>query len=55
MLSSFHAIQEPLSRRRYKEIVPVLKDDDLEINDGIVWPWSVCSDAPIVASQSRTV
>jgi hypothetical protein len=55
MLSSFHAIQEPFSRRRYKEIAPVLKDDDLEINDGSVWPSSVCSDAPVVASQSRTV
>jgi hypothetical protein len=55
MLSSFHAIQESFSRRRYKEIAPVLKDDVLEINDGIVWPSSVCSDAPVVASQSRTV
>jgi hypothetical protein len=55
MLLSFHAIQELLSRKRYKETASVLKDDDSEINDSIVWPSSVRSGLPVVASQSRTV
>jgi hypothetical protein len=55
MLLSFHAIQEPVSRRRYKETASVLKDDDPEINDSIVWPSSVRSRLPVVASQIRNV